>query len=103
MLLVPARKKVEQERAGFESAASLSAQSRKNQLLVERVERALRATGYPALRTIDVSVQRGLVVLQGRVPSYYLKQKAQAITLSLSGVSELHNDVEVIFRSHRPQ
>ena len=64
--------------------------------LSERVERALRANGYPALRTIEVSVEDGRVVLKGRVPSYYMKQMAQAVTLAAAGMQELCNEVEVI-------
>jgi osmotically-inducible protein OsmY len=64
--------------------------------LAERVERALRANGYPALRTIEVSVEDRRVVLKGRIPSYYVKQMAQAVTLAVSEVQELSNEVEVI-------
>jgi osmotically-inducible protein OsmY len=64
--------------------------------LAERVARALRATGYPALRAVEVSAHGGLIVLHGRVPSYYLKQLAQAGALTVPGVQELRNDLEVV-------
>jgi hypothetical protein len=64
--------------------------------LAERVERALRANGYPALRTIEVSVEGCRVVLKGRVPSYYMKQMAQVVSLAVAEVQELCNEVEVI-------
>jgi osmotically-inducible protein OsmY len=64
--------------------------------VAERVERALRATGYPPLRAVEVSVCGQLVILRGRVPSYYMKQFAQAAALALPGVRELRNDVEVV-------
>jgi hypothetical protein len=64
--------------------------------LAERIERALRANGYPALRTIEVSVEGCRVVLKGPVPSYYMKQMAQAVTTAITGVQELCNEVEVI-------
>ena len=63
--------------------------------LAERIERALRTNGYPALRTIQASVEGRRVVLKGRVPSYYMKQMAQAVTLDVAGVQDLRNDVEV--------
>jgi osmotically-inducible protein OsmY len=63
--------------------------------LAERVERALRATGYGPLRGIQVRVQARLVILGGRVPSYYLKQVAQAAALAVPGAHQVRNDVEV--------
>jgi osmotically-inducible protein OsmY len=63
--------------------------------LAERVERALRATGYSPLRAIKVSIHSQFVILRGRVPSYYMKQLAQATVLDVPGVRELRNDVQV--------
>ena len=77
-------------------AAVLATQCLEDLRLAERVARALRATGYPALRTIDVTVSNRLVFLEGRVPSYYMKQVAQAVVLDVPGVRELRNDLEVV-------
>jgi osmotically-inducible protein OsmY len=63
--------------------------------LAQRVERALHATGYGPLRGIAVSVQARLVILEGRVPSYHLKQVAQASVLSVAGVNQVRNDLRV--------
>jgi osmotically-inducible protein OsmY len=63
--------------------------------LAERVERALRATGYPALRDVEIVVRDGRVVLGGRVPSYYMKQIAQVAVLAVPGALELANDLDV--------
>jgi osmotically-inducible protein OsmY len=63
--------------------------------LAERVERALQATSYGALRGLEVTVQAGLVILRGGIPSYYLKQMAQTTVLSVPGVHQLRNDLEV--------
>ncbi len=64
--------------------------------LVKRVECALRATGYGALRYIEVIVQDRVAILKGRVPSYYLKQAAQTIAQSVPGIHQIHNDLEVV-------
>lgn len=64
--------------------------------LAERVEQALRATGYPALRAVDVGVRGQSVVLHGRVPTYYMKQLAQTVALEVAGVDGLCNEVEVV-------
>jgi osmotically-inducible protein OsmY len=73
-----------------------AAQSLVDLCLVERVERALRATGYSPLRAVEVSVRGQLVILRGRVPSYYMKQLAQAVAMGVAGTRELRNDVDVV-------
>ena len=65
--------------------------------LADAIRHVLNARGYPALRSIDVVVQRdGCVLLGGSVPAYYLKQYAQAAVLPLDGVQSLRNDIEVV-------
>jgi osmotically-inducible protein OsmY len=63
--------------------------------LAERVERALCATGYGPLRDIEVTAHARLVILGGRVPSYYLKQVAQATALAVPGARHVRNDLDV--------
>jgi osmotically-inducible protein OsmY len=63
--------------------------------LKQRVAEALRATGYRSMRNIDVAVSGGMVILQGRVRSFYLKQVAQAAAHSVRGVCELCNELDV--------
>jgi osmotically-inducible protein OsmY len=48
------------------------------------------------VHAIEVSVMGRLVILRGRVPSYYMKQLAQAAVLDVPGVHELRNDVQVV-------
>lgn len=64
--------------------------------LTERIERALRATGYGALRGVDVLVSARIVRLMGRVPSYYLKQIAQATAQAVPGTHQIHNNLDVV-------
>jgi len=63
--------------------------------LAGEVRQALRSTGYAALRMVRVFADGQLVTLQGRVPSYYLKQVAQTAAMDVAGVRELHNELEV--------
>jgi osmotically-inducible protein OsmY len=77
-------------------AAVLAKQCLEDLRLAERVARALGATGYPSLRRIEVSVGNRLAFLQGQVPSYYMKQVAQAVALNVPGVQELRNELEVV-------
>jgi osmotically-inducible protein OsmY len=74
----------------------LPSQSLEDLHVAEGVGRALCATGYPALRTIEVSVCSGQAVLRGRIRSYYMKQVAQAVALAVPGVVGLCNELEVV-------
>jgi hypothetical protein len=38
----------------------------------------------------------GLIILRGVVPSFHLKQPAQAAIMGIAGINELHNEVEVV-------
>ena len=92
-LIQPAR-----ERTGEETEAAQGTtlqQSQENLCLAEHVERALCATGYGPLRDIEVLVQAQLVILGGRVPSYYLKQVAQTTALAVAGARQVRNDLDV--------
>lgn len=64
--------------------------------LMRMVIRTLQKSGYPALRAIDVDVRKGVVVLWGSTPSYYLKQQAQVLALRIAGVQSVTNGIVVI-------
>ena len=66
--------------------------------LVAAVSLALQTTGYSHLRKLIVLEVDGLIVLQGRVPSYHMKQVAQASVMAVPGVQGLCNDLEVARR-----
>jgi len=90
----PSRK--ESDEARMEATAVHVAEILEDLRVAERVERGLRATGQMALRVVQVSVCRRVVILRGQVPSYYLKQAAQAAALGVLGIEELRNDLEVV-------
>ena len=77
------------------ATASLLQDVVSNFCMAERITQALLATGYPPLRTIEVSAFSQVVVLQGRVPNYYMKQIAQAVALNAAGEREVRNEVTV--------
>jgi osmotically-inducible protein OsmY len=66
--------------------------------LAERVSLALRETGRLPLIDLDVSVCDQLVLLQGRLPTYYLKQLAQATAMAVPGIERVRNLVNVVQR-----
>ncbi len=78
------------------ATAPLLTQGLEDHRLAERIERALHATGYGALRTIQVSVNARCVILEGRVSSYYLKQVAQATALAVPGGHQIRNGLDVV-------
>ena len=58
-------------------------------------ESRLARCGYPALKAVDCKWRNGVLVLSGRVPSYYLKQLAQEKVRGVRGVEEIVNRTEV--------
>src|SRR5262249_29834967 len=95
LVVLPLEQQEDNEKNARQTAALL-AQSLSDLCLAERVEQALRAVGYPPLRAIEVSVCDQIVILQGRVQRYYMKQLAQAVAMEVGGVRELRNEVQVV-------
>jgi osmotically-inducible protein OsmY len=95
LLMLPSQPRTDAEQDAIPTTTQLLAQSLEDLHLAERVERALRATGYGPLRDLEVTVHMQLVILGGRVPSYYLKQVALATTLAVPGVEQVRNDLAV--------
>lgn len=63
--------------------------------IVEQAQRCLHESGYAALRSVNCEYRNNGVILSGRVPSYYLKQLAQAKVLALPHVASLVNNIDV--------
>jgi osmotically-inducible protein OsmY len=63
--------------------------------VLEDLRRRLKETGYHELRQLDVTYHEGLVVLRGRVGSYYVKQLAQSVLMRVEGICLLVNSIEV--------
>jgi hypothetical protein len=67
----------------------------RSELLRDAVIAALRSSGYRHLRNLECKVREDLVILMGVLPSFYLKQVAQTIVMSVDQVREVRNAVEV--------
>lgn len=63
--------------------------------LIGRIAESLRESGYPELQNLEVSHAYERILLQGRVQTYFLKQVAQALVLSVPGVTAVENQVDV--------
>lgn len=62
----------------------------------ELAERCLRSNAYLALKNISCEFKQGVLTLRGCLPSYYLKQIAQAAVARVEGVERIENQIEVV-------
>jgi osmotically-inducible protein OsmY len=77
------------------SAEILNWQAAENSQIAAQVEHALWDSGYSPLRNVRALAILSVVQLQGTVPSYHFKQLAQATALSVPGVREVQNELDV--------
>lgn len=59
---------------------------------------ALRSTGYAQLPELEIRVDGHDVFIKGRLPSYYLKQKAHYAVLAVPGVHTIIDDIDIAGR-----
>jgi hypothetical protein len=64
--------------------------------LADLAERALRSSPYLALRNVSCECGGGVLTLRGFLPTYYLKQVAQAVVARIDGVRQIVNEIEVV-------
>jgi hypothetical protein len=77
----------------FPTLASGSQRSR--DFVGERAEARLHDSPYSALRTVSCRFHDGVLIVNGRVPTYYLKQVAQTLLGDMPEVSEIQNRLDV--------
>ena len=93
---LPTRQYLTEEKHAPQATTAPLTQSLEDHRMAERVERALCATGYGALRTVRVAVNARVVILGGRVSSHYLNQLAQATALAVPEAHQIRNDLDVV-------
>lgn len=64
--------------------------------LIEAVTGALQKAGYHQLGHLQVAVDGHEVTLQGRLPSYYLKQIAHHVVANVPGVNVILDRIDVL-------
>jgi hypothetical protein len=69
--------------------------SAEDQNLLESARTLLNESGYPALAQLGCSVRDGVVSIEGKLPTYYLKQVAQEALLQRCGARGVNNQTEV--------
>jgi hypothetical protein len=70
--------------------------------IAEMAQAKLRRSSYFELRDVCCDFGGGILTLRGRVPSYHLKQLAQANVASVPGVVTVDNRVEVVMPRRPP-
>jgi osmotically-inducible protein OsmY len=59
-------------------------------------EERLRSNPYLALKNISCEYKEGILTLRGCLPTYYLRQMAQAAVAGLEGVQTVIDCIEVV-------
>jgi osmotically-inducible protein OsmY len=77
----------------FEKAMSISTTTQQG--VNEYVKDRLWDNPYRALRTISWDYRDGVLTLNGRLPTFYLKQMAQAAVARVAGIEHVVNRIEV--------
>jgi hypothetical protein len=75
---------------------ALAAVTTQAQDIADLAQAKLRASAYPGLRVLDCDFQDGVLVIRGRVCSYYLKQLAQTLIRQMPGIKVIQNQVRVV-------
>jgi osmotically-inducible protein OsmY len=66
-----------------------------SQGILEAARASLRKSASMVVRAVSCDYDQGVLVLRGRVPSYYCKQLAQETVAHVPGVTEVANAIEV--------
>lgn len=64
--------------------------------LVHQAEDRLGSSSHLFLRHVVCRMEGNALCLEGKVPSFYLKQTAQSLLQSLEGVERVENRLEVV-------
>lgn len=70
--------------------------SEHDRALQKRAVTRLKESGYGPVARLECRVEHGVVELVGVVPSFYLKQVAQAVIQRLDRVQGIRNKVQVL-------
>lgn len=63
--------------------------------LTHRVQETFRQSPYRRLHLVSTEVRNGVAVLEGRVPSFHIKQVAHCLLSNLEGLRRVENRLEV--------
>ena len=67
-----------------------------NKRILHEAESKLHASSHLFARTVQCDYDGGVLRLLGKVPSFYLKQTAQALIQGIEGVERIDNALTVV-------
>lgn len=82
--------------ASLQVAQSAASAATQDERILQQVVAAFVQTGYAQLRNVKTYCHNGRVILQGRIPTAYLKQMALEVVQSLPDVKDVDNDLRVV-------
>ena len=59
------------------------------------LQERLRKSPYWSVRQLVCYTSKDCVIVSGTVPSYYLKQVAQSLTMRIVGLGQVRDDIQV--------
>lgn len=65
--------------------------------LLQRVTSSLHHQGHRSIRTLEIQIERGTAVLQGRVPTFYMRQIAVECVKRVAGVTQIIDRIDVVY------
>ncbi len=65
-------------------------------IVADQARKQLQGQPYRALKHVSCEFRDGALILSGRLPSYFLKQMAQAAVARIAGVERIVNHIEVV-------
>lgn len=65
--------------------------------LLQQVKSSLHHRGYRSVRTLEIQIERGIAVLQGRVPTFYMRQIAVECVKNVAGVTQIIDRIDVVY------
>jgi hypothetical protein len=65
--------------------------------LLQQVKSSLHHRGYRSVRTLEIQIERGTAVLQGRVPTFYMRQIAVECVKRVTGVTQIIDRIDVVY------
>lgn len=90
-----------QDLSGRTTGLSTALRPAPAQQIAEGAENCLRHNSYLALKNVHCECAGGVLTLRGCLPTYYLKQMAQALVARLEGVQRIVNEIEVVAVARR--
>ncbi len=66
-----------------------------DQLILGEAQRKLTARSNMFARTVTCQCEDGVLILSGKVPTFYLKQTAQSLVQGIEGIERVENDLVV--------